>query len=95
MAEGSSKFWSDIIIRILREFLKAVGVKPRRKLRHQHVVPHDDGWAVRGSGNKRLTGVFPTQVQAVLRASQIARNYKSDVIIHGRDGKIRDRINYD
>ena len=27
----------------------------------QHVVPHKDGWAVKGEGNTRATAVEPTQ----------------------------------
>lgn len=79
----------------MKEFLKALGVKPKPKNRHQHVVPHEEGWAVRGAGNSRYTEIFSTQIEAILRASEIAKNYKADVIIHGKDGKIRDRINFD
>ena len=32
--------------------------------KYQHVVPHDDDWAVRGAGNKRVTSVRPTQAEA-------------------------------
>ena len=66
----------------------------KRKTHHQHVVPHEEGWAVKGEGNERYTGVFDTQKRAIRRAREIAENYGSDVIVHGRDGAIRDRYSY-
>ena len=32
--------------------------------KNQHVVPHGDGWAVRGEGNERATSVHVTQSEA-------------------------------
>ena len=40
----------------------------------QHVVPHADGWAVKGSGNQRATSVHPTQREAIGSARNVARN---------------------
>lgn len=57
--------------------------------KNQHVVPHSEGWAVKGEGNSRATAVFSTQREATARAEQIAKNQQSDTKIHGRDGKIR------
>ena len=59
------------------------------------MVPHEEGWAVKGAGNERYIEIFRTQSEAIERAKEIARNYKSDVIIHKKDGKIRDRYSYD
>ena len=59
------------------------------KGKNQHVVPHPDGWAVKGAGNSKATKVTTTQAEATQRAQQIARNQHSDTKIHGRDGKIR------
>ena len=33
--------------------------------KNQHVVPHEDGWAVKGAGNQRATSVHDTQQQAI------------------------------
>ena len=90
---NSSGFWTDLFKKILRILLKNVGLDGRRNSRHQHVVPHDDGWAVKGEGNERVTAVYEKQSQAIERAKDIAYNYRSSVIIHGRDGSIRDVIN--
>lgn len=60
----------------------------------QHVVPHKDGWAVRGEGNQRVTSVHETQREAGERATEIARNQRSEVVTHRRDGTIRDSDSY-
>lgn len=62
--------------------------------KNQHVVPHDGGWAVRGEGNERVTSIYDTQAEAIDRAREIARNNHSEILIHGRDGQIRDRDSY-
>jgi len=61
---------------------------------NQHVVKRDNGWAVKGAGNKKVTAIAPTQKQAIDIAKAIATNKQSEVVIHGRDGKIRDRNSY-
>jgi hypothetical protein len=62
--------------------------------KNQHVVPHDGGWAVRGEGNDRATSVHSTQAEASKAARQIDTNQQSEVLIHGRNGKIRERSSY-
>ena len=57
--------------------------------KNQHVVPHKDGWAVKGEGNSKVTRIVATQSEAIKIAQDIARNQGSDTKIHGRDGKIR------
>ena len=59
------------------------------KGKNQHVVPHQNGWAVKGAGNEKATKVTSTQADAIKIAQDIARNQKSDTKIHGTDGKIR------
>ena len=64
------------------------------KGKNQHVVKRDDGWAVHGENNTRDTVIKPTQQEAFEAAREIARNQSSEVLIHGRDGKIRERNSY-
>lgn len=59
--------------------------------RNQHVVPRNDGWAVKGAGAERATVVVDTQQEAIDRARNIARNQRTELLIHGRDGRIRER----
>lgn len=57
--------------------------------KNQHVVPHENGWAVKGAGNSKATKLTKTQGEAIKKATEIAKNQKSDTKIHGKDGKIR------
>lgn len=62
---------------------------------NQHVVPNNkNGWNVLGEHNSKATASFDTQKEAIERAKEIAKNQKSEVVIHGRDGKIRDKDSY-
>lgn len=60
----------------------------------QHVVPHDGRWAVRGEGNERVTSIHDTQAEALERAREIAQRERTEVVTHGRDGRIRDSDSY-
>lgn len=62
--------------------------------KNQHVVPHENEWAVRGAGNSRVTSHHSTQAQAERAAREIAINQKSEVLIHREDGRIRERNSY-
>lgn len=59
--------------------------------RNQHVVPHDGSWAVRSAGSQRASSVHRTQLEAIDAARSIARNQGTELLIHGRDGRIRAR----
>lgn len=62
--------------------------------RNQHVVPHQNGWAVKSAGADRATKVAPTQREAIDVARNIARNQHSELLIHGENGRIRARDSY-
>ena len=62
--------------------------------KNQHVVKHNGQWAVRGANNSRVTSILSTQADAVDVARKIAINQQSEVLIHGRDGKIRKKNSY-
>ena len=62
--------------------------------KNQHVVRTDGGWGVRGEGNSRLTSEHRTQGQAIDAARDIARHQHSELYIHGRDNKFRERNSY-
>jgi uncharacterized protein YdaT len=62
--------------------------------KNQHVVPHKTGWAVEGEGASKATQVFTTQQKAIERVREIAQNQQSEVVIHRRDGTIRDKDSY-
>ncbi|WP_420442274.1 DUF2188 domain-containing protein [Candidatus Palauibacter sp.] len=62
--------------------------------RNQHVVPAKDGWAVKPAGSPKATKVFDTQREAIARGREIATNQRSELLIHGRDGRIREKNTY-
>ena len=62
--------------------------------KNQHVVPKDGGWAVHGEGNSRASSTHETQKGAIEAAREQAQKQGSEMIIHGRDGKIRERNTY-
>ncbi|MGD9583057.1 MAG: DUF2188 domain-containing protein [Lysobacterales bacterium] len=59
--------------------------------KNQHVVPHQDGWAVKRAGNQRVTSTHDTEQQAIDAAMDIARNQQPELVIHRPDGRIRDK----
>ena len=64
------------------------------KNNNQHVIPRGSNWAVHGAGNSRDTSVHSTQSGAIGAARSVAENQRSEVVIHGRDGRIREKNSY-
>lgn len=62
--------------------------------KNQHVVPKGGQWAVKGAGNERATKVVETQKEAIKIAREIAINQQSELIIHKKDGTIRNKDSY-
>lgn len=60
----------------------------------QHVVKHERGWAVKGAGNGRATGVFGTQAEAIDAGKRISGNQRSELLVHGRNGRIRSKDSF-
>ncbi len=63
--------------------------------KNQHVTPHKDGgWQVIDDNNLKATVRTDTQAKAIERARKIARNQESELVIHGKDGRIREKDSY-
>jgi hypothetical protein len=62
--------------------------------KNQHVVPHPRGWAVKSAGSKRASSVHRTQARAIKAARRNAINRGSEMLIHGCNGRIRERNTY-
>lgn len=62
--------------------------------KNQWVSPRDGKWAVHGEGNQRDTKQFATQREAISHAKSIAINQQSEVIVQGRNGRIRSKDSY-
>ena len=60
----------------------------------QHVVPSGSKWSVRRTGATRASGIYTTQQEAIERARALAQSHHTELYIHGRDGRIRERNSY-
>lgn len=61
---------------------------------NQHVVPNNGQWQVKRQGSEKATKNFETQKQAIDYARSIAIKQQSELVIHRRDGRIRDKDSY-
>ncbi|MFY4773723.1 DUF2188 domain-containing protein [Metabacillus sp. RGM 3146] len=62
---------------------------------NQHVSKHKNGgWQVKGEGNEKASSIHDTQNDAITAAKTIAKNQGTGVVIHGADGKIRQKESY-
>lgn len=61
---------------------------------NQHIVRRGAQWAIRAENATRDTRVVGKQSDAIEGGRQIAKNQGSELIIHGRDGRIRARDSY-
>lgn len=62
--------------------------------RNLHVVQRDRGWAVKGEGESWDRSQHQTQAEAIAAARIQAQVTAAEVVIHGRDGLIRDKDSY-
>ena len=63
--------------------------------KNQHVTPHPQGgWQVKGAGNQRAAVRTETQAEARAIAREIAINNRSELVVHGTDGCIREKNSY-
>jgi hypothetical protein len=60
-----------------------------------HVIRgNNGGWQVRVEGKTRAQSIHNTQAEAAAVGKEIARRNKSELLVHGRDGKIRERSTF-
>ena len=61
-----------------------------------HVVHNQAGgdWSVQLEGNQRASSNHRTQRDALDEGRRRARDEKSELLIHGKNGQIRDRRSY-
>ena len=60
-----------------------------------HVMRNNNGgWQVKAEGSTRARSTHKTQTEAANAGRDIARKNKSELLVHGRDGKIRERSTF-
>ncbi|WP_055562306.1 DUF2188 domain-containing protein [Hymenobacter sp. AT01-02] len=59
-----------------------------------HITPRPNGWAVISAGAERAAVIAPTQAAAAAIGREMAINRGSELLIHGRNGQIRERNSY-
>ena len=59
-----------------------------------HVLPSDKGWRVETEGSSRPRSTHRTQAEARQAARKLARRNKVELLVHGRNGRIRERNTY-
>lgn len=74
--------------------LAETGTETYMPKRDVHVVPRDQGWAVKKEGNDRASSVHPTQREAINAGRDAAKSERSELVIHDRQGRIRDSDSY-
>lgn len=62
--------------------------------KNQHITKKGNDWRVIGEGNSKATKTFDTQKEAIDYGRKIAINQQSELVIHGVNGKIRDKDSY-
>lgn len=60
----------------------------------QHVVPDAHGWSVKKAGSSRATSTHGTQTAAIEAATKLAKSQRTELYVHGKDGRIRERNSY-
>jgi Uncharacterized protein conserved in bacteria (DUF2188) len=59
-----------------------------------HVTPEDGKWALTRQKGGRPQSTHRTQAAAITAARRVAKREATELVIHGRNGKIRDRVSY-
>ena len=62
--------------------------------KNQWVSPRGNQWAVHGAGNQKDTKLFDTQADAIEYGRRVAGNQQSELIVQGKDGRIRSKDSY-
>ncbi|MFD1020797.1 DUF2188 domain-containing protein [Thalassobacillus hwangdonensis] len=92
---NAQKNKSDQALKERDEEDKQYDSRPELLEKGQHVVAHDDGWAVQTEDAKKPSEVFDSKDEAVKRAKEIAENKGTKAVIHKKDGSIQNQHTYE
>lgn len=59
-----------------------------------HIIKKDKEWIIKKAGNKKASASFDTQKKAIDYGRRIAKKDTVEILIHGKNGKIRERDTY-
>lgn len=61
-----------------------------------HVVPNSNrgGWDVKREGADRSSGFYERKSEAMERGRELAKEQRTELVEHGRDGRIQDSDSY-
>ena len=59
------------------------------KQKNEHVVPRNEGWAVRREGSDKVSKLFDTQSEAMDYAGRIAKNDDVSMVVHKHNGEFK------
>lgn len=83
----------DVLVKVLDKNGSAPAATERTTY---HVVPREEGWAVKKEGAARATSVHDTKNEAVESGRELAKEQvPSSLVIHKKDGTIQDTMSYD
>lgn len=56
-----------------------------------HVLPKQGNWKVQIEGSEKAYRITSTQKEAIEIAKKVAKTNQSELLIHGKDGQIREK----
>ena len=59
-----------------------------------HIVPHEQGWALKREGQNTVESVHPTQKDALDAGRDLSRQDEVDIVVHRADGTFRNVLTY-
>ncbi len=59
-----------------------------------HVTPKGEEWAVKTANSGKAYRVVDTQKEAINIGREVAKNNSSELLIHGKNGRIREKNSY-
>lgn len=62
---------------------------------NQHVIRFGNGWAVKKSSDRDFFTITEKQSDAIKVARKLAKDQKTELYIHGKDGSIRSSESYE
>lgn len=60
----------------------------------QHVIPHENGWAVKSANKEKADYIFPLKQFALTQARLIAQKFQTKLVIFKKDGTLQHTISY-